>query len=144
MTIDILDAVASLTTENQSIASQLDESSLIRLAASVMKLFEHWQLQSKDQLLLLGLSPHAHRRLSSFRNGKPLLNTIDMIDRVGHLLAIHKNLRILFSHDRKIVYGWVHYPNKVFEGKAPLEIMASGFLGLHSVRMYLENSVHSV
>ncbi len=144
MTVDILDAIASLSIDNKSIASQFYEPSRITLAAAVTKLFEHWQLQNKDQLLLLGLSPHAHRRLSSFRNGKPLSNTIDMIDRVGHLLAIHKNLRIMFPHDRKIVYGWIHYPNKVFEGKVPLDIMNSGFLGLHSVRMYLENSVHGV
>lgn len=67
-----------------------------------------------------------------------------MIDRVGHLLAIHKNLRIMFPHDRKIVYGWFRYPNKTFDNKAPLDVMRSGLLGLHSVRMYLENSVHGV
>lgn len=144
MIVDILDAIASLSIDNSSIASQLDEPSRITLAAAVTKLFDHWQLQSKDQLLLLGLSPHAHRRLNSFRNGKPLSNTIEMIDRVSHLLAIHKNLRIMFPHDRNIVYSWVHYPNKVFEGKAPLEVMTSGFLGLQNVRMYLENSVHGV
>lgn len=67
-------------------------------------------------------------------------NTIDVLDRVSHLLSIHKCLWILFPHDREIVYQWIKYPNKEFNGMTPLQVMLEErFVGLLKVKTYLEN-----
>lgn len=108
-------------------------------ASALMKLFDHWQLSKNDQLTLLGLTQGSRERLIGLRNGQPLPNSIDMLDRAGHLFSIHKCLRVLFPHDREIVYGWINFPNKDFNGATPLEIMLKErFVGVFRVRVYLE------
>lgn len=67
------------------------------LAKMVMQLFEHWKLTTEDQLSLLGLSATNRSALTRYRKGEPLANTRDLLERAGHLLAIHKNLRLLLE-----------------------------------------------
>ena len=110
------------------------------LARMTMRLFEHWALSLADQATLLGLSPGTRSTLARYRRGAaPLPNTPDLLDRVGHLLGIHKSLRLLFPHNRDLVYRWVNAPNRRFDGKTPLEVMREhGFLGIVAVRRYLD------
>lgn len=106
-----------------------------RLAKGVMAMFNHWGLPVADQEALLGCS---RRSLSRYRQGKPLRDHVDLIGRAGHLLGIHKSLRILFPHNRDMVYRWVTTPHRLFEGARPVEIMRQGYEGLFAVRRYLE------
>ena len=41
------------------------------------------------------------------------------LPRAGHLLGIHKALRIMFPHDRDLAYRWVSTPNRRFAGARP-------------------------
>ncbi len=93
------------------------------LAKLVTKLFDHWQLSNEDQAALLGLSPKNTNTLRRYRHGEPLANNIDLLDRVGHLLGIHKGLRSLYPRNRNLVYRWIRLPNKEFNNKSPLEVM---------------------
>jgi hypothetical protein len=68
-----------------------------------------------------------------------LADNRDLIDRAGHLLAIHKSLRILFPHNKELAYAWMTTANQHFDGKTPMDIVhEQGFLGLIAVRRYLD------
>lgn len=66
------------------------------LARMVMTLLDHWNLSTEDQAALLGIAASNRAALSNYRSGKPIGTSRDQYDRVGHLLGIHKNLRLLF------------------------------------------------
>lgn len=111
------------------------------LALMVTRAFEKWGLVSKDQLVLLGLSINNRAALSRYRKGKPLSASRDLLDRVGHLLSIHKNLRLIFPQDRELAYAWMTQRNRAFEGLSPVEIILNcGFSGVLMVRAYLDRA----
>jgi hypothetical protein len=109
-----------------------------RLARMVIALLDHWQLGPNDQAALLGLSPQSRSTVARYRRGEPLADSADLLSRAGHLLGIHKALRVMFPHDRDLAYRWVSAPNRRFDSRAPLEIMKQGFEGLLAVRRYLD------
>jgi hypothetical protein len=109
-----------------------------QLARMIVQLLDHWQLNATDQSRLLGLSSQSRSTLARYRRGEPLADSADLLARAGHLLGIHKALRILFPHDRDLAYRWVSAPNRRFGERAPLDIMKQGFEGLLAVRRYLD------
>ncbi|EQD25597.1 MAG: hypothetical protein D084_Lepto4C00066G0002 [Leptospirillum sp. Group IV 'UBA BS'] len=109
------------------------------IAKMLMQLFDHWAVSTSDQLGMLGLSTDNRAALSRYRNGEPIASNRDSIERAGHLLAIHKNLRLLFPHNRDLAYQWMSARNKAFEEKTPVEVICEfGFAGLLMVRSYLD------
>lgn len=111
------------------------------LARMVTRLFDHWGLDSQDQLAMLGLAAGNRAAINRYRRGMPLANQRDMIERAGHLLAIHKNLRLLFPHNRELAYRWMTARNRAFDNKAPAEVIRErGFSGLLMVRAYLDRA----
>ena len=97
-----------------------------------------WELPVKDQLVFLGLSPGSYRTLARYRRGYPFANHRDLMDRAGNLLAIHRSLRTLWSHNREIVYDWMTTPNSDFGGRSPADIVREkGFSGLLAIKGYL-------
>lgn len=132
--------------KNKSITSDFTENKLspysresrVALAGMVTRLFEHWELPLEDQLAFLGLSNRT--TLTRYRKGAPLANHRDLLDRVASLFEIHHLLRILYPHNREIVYEWMTTPNRDFNGRAPGDIVREqGFPGLLSVKRYLEH-----
>jgi transcriptional regulator with XRE-family HTH domain len=124
------------------LASQVDlhaRASRERLARMVVSLLEHWDLPVNDQAALLGLSAQSRSTIARYRRGEPLADSADLLARAGHLLGIHKALRILFPHDRDLAYRWVSTPNRRFAGARPLDIMKrDGYEGILAVRRYLD------
>lgn len=109
------------------------------LAKMLMRLFELWSLSSEEQAAMLGLSPNTRSTLKRYRDGAPLADNRDMLDRAGHLLAIHKSLRILFPHNKSLAYQWPRQPNSNFNEKSPVGfIQDKGFEGLLMIRRYLD------
>jgi hypothetical protein len=109
-----------------------------RLAHMVVTLLDHWQLSPNDQATLLGLSAQSRSTVARYRRGEPLADNADLLARAGHLLGIHKALRILFPHDTDLAYRWITAPNRRF-GTSPLEIMKRhGYEGILAVRRYLD------
>lgn len=76
--------------------------------------------------------------LSRYRRGEPLAANMDLLGRVGHLMGIHKALRIIFPHDRDLAYRWITQPNRRFGGLRPVDVMKQGYEGLLAVRRYLD------
>ena len=109
-----------------------------RLARMVVQLLDHWQLAATDQAALLGLSSESRATVARYRRGEPLGDSADLLARAGHLLGIHKALRIMFPHDRDLAYRWVSTRNRRFGDRAPLEIMTQSYEGLLAVRRYLD------
>ena len=109
-----------------------------RLAAMVTRLLEHWDLASAQQAEVLGLSAGSRSTLGRYRSGEPLADNRDLLDRAGHLLGIHKSLRLLFPHDRDLAYRWMTQPNRRL-GARPVDLVIEhGFEGLLAVRRYLD------
>jgi len=109
-----------------------------RLARMVVSLLDHWNLAPNDQAVLLGLSTQSRSTIARYRRGEPLADSADLLARAGHLLGIHKALRILFPQDRDLVYRWVTTPNRRF-GATPLDIMKRhGYEGILAVRRFLD------
>jgi len=110
-----------------------------RLARMVVSLLDHWNLTPNDAAVLLGLSTQSRSTVARYRRGEPLADSADLLARAGHLLGIHKALRILFPHDRDLAYAWVTTPNRRFGDVAPLEVMKRhGYEGILAVRRYLD------
>lgn len=49
----------------------------------------------------------------------------DTVERVSHLLAIHKALEILLP-DTRAADGWIRRPNAQFNGQSALDVMRGG------------------
>ncbi len=109
-----------------------------RLARMVTRLLDHWQLSAAEQAEVLGLSSGSRSTLARYRAGEPLADSRDLLDRAGHLLGIHKSLRLLFPHDRDLAYRWMRQPNRRL-GARPVDLVIEhGFEGLLAVRRYLD------
>lgn len=114
------------------------------LAKMVMTLFDHWQLSTEDQASLLGIASSNRAALMRYRKGEPVGTSRDQYERVGHLLAIHRNLRALFPENRELAYKWMTLRNRAFDNHTPVEIIrAKGFAGLLMVRSYLDRALVS-
>lgn len=115
-----------------------DRERRARLAKMVAALLDQWQLTAAEQTAVLGLSVSSRSTLARYRKGEPLADSRDLMDRAGHLLGIHKSLRILFPHDRDLAYRWVKQPNRRL-GARPLDLVLQyGFEGLLAIRRYLD------
>lgn len=70
-----------------------------------------------------------------YRNGQPLLNRRDILDRARYLQEIQQALQIIFADKAELASMWIKRPNKHFDCMSPLEIMKKrGILGVLSVR----------
>ncbi len=111
------------------------------LASMVMKLLDHWKLTTEDQAALLGIAAGNRAALTRYRKGEPIGTSRDQYERVGHLLGIHKNLRLLFPQNRELAYRWMSTRNKAFDNLTPVDVIKEwGFAGLLMVRSYLDRA----
>jgi hypothetical protein len=111
------------------------------LARMVMALLDHWKLGTEDQAALLGLASGNRAALANYRHGKPIGTSRDQYERVGHLLGIHKDLRLLFPQNRELAYRWMRTRNRAFDNLTPVEVIREwGFAGLLMVRAYLDRA----
>ena len=111
------------------------------LAKMIMQLLQHWNLATEDQAMLLGIASNNRATLNRYRKGEPISTNRDQYERVGHLLGIHKNLRLLFPQNRDLVYRWISTPNQAFDNLTPVAVIKThGFAGLLMVRAYLDRA----
>ena len=118
--------------------STLDEDNLIRNTKNVIALFKHWNLKNEQESNLLGgISP---AQLNKLKKGAAHISGRDAIERVGNLLGIHKSLRILFPHNREVVYKWIRSRNKKLDNLTPLDVMLEhGYIGIAQIRLFVDN-----
>ncbi len=104
----------------------------------VTRLLDHWNLSATEQAIVLGLSAGSRSTLTRCRKGAPLADSRDLLERAGHLLGIHKSLRMLFPRDRDLAYRWMTQVNHRI-GARPVDLVIErGFEGLLALRRYLD------
>lgn len=119
-------------------SKEIDRS---KISLMLIRMFENWKLSNEEQLDVLGLSTDNRAALSRYRKGEPISNSRDIMDRAGNLLAVHKNLRLLFPKNRELAYSWMKTKNRAFHGNTPVEVIREmGFSGLLYVRSYLDRA----
>ena len=130
------------TSQNaQNTANPIDAEDRGALAKMVMTLLDHWALSTEDQAALLGIASSNRAALTRYRKGEPIGTSRDQYERVGHLMGIHKNLRLLFPQNRELAYRWMSTRNQAFNNNSPVEIIKDwGFAGLLMVRSYLDRA----
>lgn len=122
----------------REVAASADRGALARM---VMTLLDHWNLSTEDQAALLGIAASNRAALTRYRKGEAIGTSRDQYERVGHLLGIHKNLRLLFPRNRDLAYRWMSTRNKAFDNLTPVEVVKEwGFAGLLMVRGYLDRA----
>lgn len=128
------------TTQTTSVGKgvEVDRS---KITPMLLKMFELWSLTSEEKLAALGLSIDNRAALTRYKKGEAISASRDMLDRAGNLLAIHKDLRLLFPKNPELAYTWMKTKNKAFHGNTPIEMIAEmGFPGLLYVRSYLDRA----
>ncbi|MHB1124354.1 MAG: MbcA/ParS/Xre antitoxin family protein [Ramlibacter sp.] len=122
----------------REVAASADRGALARM---VMTLLDHWNLSTEDQAALQGIAASNRAALTRYRKGEAIGTSRDQYERVGHLLGIHKNLRLLFPRNRDLAYRWMSTRNKAFDNLTPVEVVKEwGFAGLLMVRGYLDRA----
>ena len=126
---------------NTQIAPSTESTDRGAISKMLMQLFGHWAISTEDQLEMLGLAKDNRAALTRYRKSVPMSASRDANERAGHLLAIHKNLRLLFPYNRELAYRWMSTRNKAFEGRTPVDMVKEfGFAGLLMVRSYLDKT----
>ena len=125
----------------RTLKTELSKEQVQTLGRAFWKLTEHYRLTREEQAVLLGIKFNKER-LGALQKKSEIPAEPDKMQRVGNLLGIHKNLRILFPEDRDLVYSWMHTPHKMFEGQSPMgfiaEDFANSFARLFAVRRKLD------
>lgn len=111
------------------------------LLEMVFRLMQAWRLDTRQQAILMGVrSPSTIYR---WKNHGAKRLRLDTLERIHHLLGIHKRLRLLFYHNHDLAKAWVSTRNKApcFGGERPIDIMLRGRItDLELVLGYLEQA----
>lgn len=100
-----------------------------------LNLSELWKLTTEQQMILLG-SP-ARSTFFKWKKEGGLLPS-DTLERISHLISIHKCLSILFT-DPARADEWIHRPNRYWLEQSALDRMLSGKMAdIIDVRRYLD------
>ena len=100
-----------------------------------LEIASRWSLGTDEQITLLG-GPGRSTFFKWKKEGGSL--PPDTEERLSHLLAIWKSLRILFTIDER-GEQWVRKPNLYFDGQSALDVMLRGRVAdIYAVRQYLD------
>lgn len=102
---------------------------------ALQRVFEVWQLSPAEEAALLGIDV---RTLNGYLDGRPLADNPALLARVGHLLAIHKVLRLRYGERPDFIREWLRLPNVRLDGNRPLAMMLAGPDGLAEMRRHLD------
>lgn len=102
-----------------------EESIRAALGRAFWKICELYEITQEDQAALLGVN-YNRGRLKALRDQDSLPPSPDTLLRISHLVAIHKNLRILFSRNRDAAYRWMKTPRTHFGNMSALDYIVRG------------------
>jgi len=115
-------------------------------AAAGLRTFERiaaqWRLSASDAMALVGVDARStyYELLRRAREGGEVKGlSKDQLDRLSYLLGIYHSIRVLFPHSKETRERWVSSANtsSLFAGRAPLELMRSGMVGLYQTFAHL-------
>lgn len=121
--------------------STMSEEERLELTRGILNMLDEWQIEAKDQLILLGLTDVPAREVKRLRDSRPLPDEPEIMQRVEHLISIADALRTTYPFSKRMGRLWMHKPNRKFRQRTPVETMVEdGIVGLVSVRSYLDCS----
>ena len=122
---------------------ELSEEERTRLAELVMAIFDEWQLDAGQQLLLLGLPEDTKpRELTRFRRGTPFPQEDALLNRAKHVLGIQEALNVVFPLNPHMPVFWLNNRNRYFK-TPPLHVMLDeGVAGMNRVWRHLDCTVN--
>lgn len=92
----------------------------------------------RDLPALLGRKP---RTVRSWYERPPASLDNDVLERIGHIVAIYDALHTIFG-DSAYADRWIHEPNQAFGSKKPAELILTGsFTALVDVHRYLQRAL---
>jgi hypothetical protein len=122
--------------------AEINKEGAQALGKAFWKIAELYRFTREEQALLLGLKADNRQRLNALQSKREIPVDADKFNRVGNLLGIHKCLRIMFPHNRDLVYAWMKTPREVFQNQSALQFIASdpvnSFARLFTVRRILD------
>ena len=128
-------------TQNILPKAEVNDQQAKVLGEAFWKLINHYKFNRKQQAFLLGIKEN-RQRLGDLETKSLIPVDPDKFRRVAHLLGIHKNLRILYPHNQKIVYEWMQKPRENFGGMSAIDFVCFNetetLPRLFAVRRYLD------
>jgi hypothetical protein len=119
----------------------MSEDERLELTRGILKMLEEWDVDARDQLILLGLGDAPSRELRKLQDSRPLPDDPEVMQRVEHLISIADALRTTYPFSRRMGKLWMHKPNRKFRQRTPIATMVEdGIVGFVSVRSYLDCS----
>lgn len=106
---------------------------------AVNNILEKWECTPEEKMKIMQLKRASYYKFS--KDPELVRLTHDQLTRLSYILNIHKALRIVFSNPDN-VYGFMRKKNHnaYFEGRTPLEIIATGdFGGLYEVTQRIDS-----
>jgi hypothetical protein len=106
------------------------------------RIVEKWNIGASDAMALLGVDSRStyYELLKRAREGREVKGlSKDQLDRLSYLLGIYAAIRVLFPHSEESRNEWATRANTaaLFGGRAPMEIMRSGMIGLYQTFAHL-------
>lgn len=94
------------------------------LGRAFWNIAEKYGFSQKEIATLLAINENNRQRIKKLKMDRAIPNDPDKALRVSHLVGIHKNLRVLFPHNREIVYSWLKTKRDILDGKSAMEYIA--------------------
>lgn len=113
-----------MTKINQKTIATPNKQELHRvLGKAFWNLVMHYNLTQKEAATLLGIKEN-RTRLRQLKDRNEIPDDPDKELRVSHMIGIHKNLRVLFPHNREVVYSWFKTKRDILGGKSAMEYIS--------------------
>ena len=104
----------------------------------MLKLLEHWRLDSGQAVGLLGFDRSDADYVRSMLDGRERLRGRDVRDRIACLYGIRKSLRFLFQ-DLETENAWLREPHRLLDDESPMDLLLGGSMeNLLIVRDYVD------
>ncbi len=109
------------------------------LTIRVLSVMRDWKLSETEQMVLLGLAHEKPRMLTKLRNGTPLPDDQDILQRVRHLVGIGDALERNYPRTQGGGQVWLRHTNKYLNKRTPIAMMLEdGIYGMHQVWIRLD------
>lgn len=112
-----------------------DPETLQALTESVREVFEQWGIHEANAAALLDLP-----NVGLLRDNTPLPADEGVLERVGHLMAIHRKLNHMYPDQPERWQRWITTSWAGLGDRSPLQLMLGGELeGIRRVRDFIES-----
>ncbi|MCG6976098.1 MAG: hypothetical protein LJE56_06745 [Acidiferrobacterales bacterium] len=102
----------------------LSDDERSHLARALMQLFDQWDLDLEQRVVLLDLPEGTKSRtLTRYRNGEPIPEGSDLLERAKYLLGIQHSLEIALPMNAAIIQAWPTTENSSLQNRRPLDVM---------------------